>query len=69
MQKFVVVCLEVVPTGDAAFNAVDAHCVHCVVNVWVRSMQLTVWHGTIGFFRDCKHHVQLDQKQQREFDM
>ena len=40
-------------------------CVHCVVNVWVRSMQLAVWHGTIGFLRDCQHHAQFDQKQQR----
>ena len=56
------VVLEVVHICDAAVNAVDAHCVHCVAKVWVRSMQLAVWHGTIGF-------LQLDQKQQREFDM
>ena len=46
--------------GDAAINAVDAHCVHCVVNVWVRSVHLVAWRGKIDFFHDCKNHAQLD---------
>ena len=45
---------------DAAINAVDAHCVHCVVNVWVRSVHLVAWRGKIDFFHDCKNHAQLD---------
>ena len=46
--------------GDAAINAVDAHCVHCVVNVWVRSVHVVPWRGKMDFFHDCKNHAQLD---------
>ena len=38
MQKFGAIGFEVVRVGDAFTNAVDAHCVHCVMNVRVRSM-------------------------------
>ena len=46
--------------GDAAINAVDTNGVHYVMNVFVRSMQLIVWHGKIGFLHDCKNHASLD---------
>ena len=38
MQKFGAIGFEVVRVGDAFTNAVDAHRVHCVVNVRVRSV-------------------------------
>ena len=47
--------------GDAAINAVDAHRVHCVRSVRVRSMLLIVWHGNIVFLLDCTNHAQVDQ--------
>ena len=68
MQWFVVMGLEVVRTGDAAVNAVDAHGVHYVMNMWVRSLQ---------FDRMARKHCFLARLQesraarlrQREFDM
>ena len=60
MQWFVVMGLEVVRTGDAGVNAVDAHGVHFVMNMWVRSLQFDRWQGNIVFLLDCKNHAQLD---------
>ena len=68
MQWFVVMGLEVVHTGDAAVNAVDAHGVHFVTHMWVRSLQFDRLARKLCFLARLQES-RAARLRQREFDM